>query len=126
MDGWWDCDALDEMCFRAIRARLEERVPLNFRTTLAVATSLLFNLQSRSRAGVIGKRHYDVGNDFFECMLDPSMQYSCAWFRDTDDLAQAQREKMDLICRKLECISKLGLVSGSTAYRSLSAVEGRQ
>ena len=41
------------------------------------------------------------GNDFFECMLDPSMQYSCAWFRDTDDLAQAQREKMDLICRKL-------------------------
>ena len=34
-------------------------------------------------------------------MLDPAMQYSCAWFRGTDDLAQAQREKMDLICRKL-------------------------
>lgn len=101
MDGWWECDALDEMCCRAIRAQLEERVLLNVTTALAIASSFLFNLQTRSRSRVVGKQHYDVGNDFFECMLDPSMQYSCAWFRDTDDLAQAQREKMDLICRKL-------------------------
>jgi cyclopropane-fatty-acyl-phospholipid synthase len=101
MDGWWDCDALDEMCCRAIRARLEERVPVNLHTAFAFASSFLFNLQTRSRSRLVGKRHYDVGNDLFECMLDPSMQYSCAWFRDTDDLAQAQREKMDLICRKL-------------------------
>jgi cyclopropane-fatty-acyl-phospholipid synthase len=101
MDGWWECDALDEMCCRAIRARLEERVPLNVPTALAIASSFLFNLQTRSRSKVVGKKHYDVGNDLFESMLDPSMQYSCAWFRDTDDLAQAQREKMDLICRKL-------------------------
>ena len=101
MDGWWDCDALDEMCCRAIRARLEERVSVNLHTGLAFASSFLFNLQTRSRSRFVGKRHYDVGNDLFECMLDPSMQYSCAWFRDTNDLAQAQREKMDLICRKL-------------------------
>ncbi len=101
MDGWWDCDALAEMCCRAIRARLEERVALNPHTALAFSASLLFNLQSRNRAGVVAKRHYDISNAFFECMLDPAMQYSCAWFRGTDDLAQAQREKMDLICRKL-------------------------
>jgi cyclopropane-fatty-acyl-phospholipid synthase len=101
MDGWWECDALDEMCCRAIRARLEERVPVNVPTALAIASSFLFNLQTQSRSKAVGKQHYDVGNDFFECMLDPSLQYSCAWFRDTDDLAQAQREKMDLICRKL-------------------------
>jgi cyclopropane-fatty-acyl-phospholipid synthase len=101
MDGWWDCDALDEMCCRALRGRIEEKVPLNFHTALAVLSSLFFNLQTRGRARVVGKRHYDVGNDFFECMLDPAMQYSCAYFRETSDLAQAQREKMDLICRKL-------------------------
>jgi cyclopropane-fatty-acyl-phospholipid synthase len=101
MDGWWECDALDEMCCRAIRARLEERVSLNVPTALAITSSFLFNLQTRSRSKEVGIRHYDVGNDLFEGMLDPSMQYSCAWFRDTDDLAQAQREKMDLICRKL-------------------------
>ena len=101
MDGWWECDALDELCCRALRTRLEEQVHLDFHTALAFLTSLFFNVQNRSRAKVVGKRHYDVGNDFFECMLDPAMQYSCAWFRETDDLAQAQREKMDLICRKL-------------------------
>ncbi len=101
MEGWWDCDALDEMCCRALRARLDQQVQLNFHTALAVLTSHLLNLQSRGRARVVGKRHYDAGNDLFERMLDPAMQYSCAWFRNTTDLAQAQREKMDLICRKL-------------------------
>ena len=101
MDGWWDCGALDEMCCRALRARLDQRVQLNFHTALAVLTSHLLNLQNRDRAPIVGKRHYDVGNDLFERMLDPAMQYSCAWFRNTSDLAQAQREKMDLICRKL-------------------------
>jgi cyclopropane-fatty-acyl-phospholipid synthase len=101
MDGWWDCNALDEMCCRAIRARLEERVPVNLHTAVAIASSFLFNLQTRRRSRLVGKRHYDVGNDLFESMLDPSMQYSCAWFRDTDDLGQAQTEKMDLLCRKL-------------------------
>ncbi len=101
MNGWWDCNALDEMCCRAIRAHLEERVPVNLHTAVAIASSFLFNLQTRRRSRRVGKRHYDVGNDLFEGMLDPSMQYSCAWFRDTDDLGQAQTEKMDLICRKL-------------------------
>ena len=101
MNGWWDCNALDEMCCRAIRAHLEERVPVNLHTAVAMASSFLFNLQTRRRSRRVGKRHYDVGNDLFEGMLDPSMQYSCAWFRDTDDLGQAQTEKMDLICRKL-------------------------
>lgn len=65
MDGWWDCDALAEMCCRAIRARLEERVALNPHTALAFSASLLFNLQSRNRAGVVAKRHYDISNAFF-------------------------------------------------------------
>ena len=98
MDGWWDCEALDEMCCRAIRARLEERVPVNLHTALAFASSFLLNLQTRRRARHVGKRHYDVGNDFFECMLDPSMQYSCAWFRDTNDLgpSAAREDGLDL------------------------------
>jgi cyclopropane-fatty-acyl-phospholipid synthase len=47
--------------------------------------------------------HYDVGNDFFALMLGPSMVYSCAyWDGGTDvSLEDAQRAKLDLICRKL-------------------------
>jgi len=101
MEGWWDCDALDDMCFRAIRARLEERIPLNFKTVVSGVSSALLNLQTRRRSRRVAERHYDLGNDFFEAMLDPSMQYSCAYFRDTTDLAEAQKLKLDLICRKL-------------------------
>jgi cyclopropane-fatty-acyl-phospholipid synthase len=46
--------------------------------------------------------HYDVSNDFYRLFLDPEMQYSCAVFTDgSEDLADAQIAKMDLICRKL-------------------------
>ncbi|WP_420783269.1 class I SAM-dependent methyltransferase [Streptomyces sp. LPB2020-019-1HS] len=49
--------------------------------------------------------HYDVGNDFYELVLGPSMVYSCAyWPSDGPEatLEQAQRDKLDLICRKLD------------------------
>lgn len=47
--------------------------------------------------------HYDLSNDFYEILLGPSMAYSCAVFpRDDASLLEAQREKFDLICRKLE------------------------
>jgi cyclopropane-fatty-acyl-phospholipid synthase len=46
--------------------------------------------------------HYDAGNDFFALFLDESMTYSCAYFRDgAETLADAQRAKLDLVCRKL-------------------------
>jgi cyclopropane-fatty-acyl-phospholipid synthase len=48
------------------------------------------------------RAHYDLGDDFFRLFLDRSMMYSCAYYHDVDDtLEQAQFEKIDLICRKL-------------------------
>ena len=48
------------------------------------------------------RHHYDVSNDFFSLFLDESMTYSCAVFsRGAQTLEEAQREKLDLICRKL-------------------------
>ncbi|WP_371772797.1 class I SAM-dependent methyltransferase [Streptomyces sp. NBC_01438] len=45
--------------------------------------------------------HYDVGNDFYELVLGPSMVYSCAYWEDGGTLEDAQRDKLDLVCRKL-------------------------
>lgn len=46
--------------------------------------------------------HYDVSNDFYRRWLDPEMVYSCAYFRDArQPLADAQRDKLDYLCRKL-------------------------
>ncbi|MEE1755925.1 cyclopropane-fatty-acyl-phospholipid synthase family protein [Streptomyces sp. SP18CS02] len=45
--------------------------------------------------------HYDVGNDFYELVLGPSMVYSCAYWTEGATLEEAQADKLDLICRKL-------------------------
>ena len=63
-------------------------------------------LHSRSRDRAAISHHYDLSNDFYQLLLDPSMAYSCAYWADTDvahgyALADAQRDKLDLICRKL-------------------------
>jgi len=47
--------------------------------------------------------HYNLGNEFYKLYLDESMTYSCAYFRgDNDTLEQAQRQKYEHICRKLQ------------------------
>ena len=98
---WWDCDDLEELCHRAIRAGLEHKVPTNAWALIEIAFGMVLSLQSKSRSKVVARRHYDLGNDFFGAMLDPAMQYSCAYFHGTADLATAQQLKMELICKKL-------------------------
>ncbi|MER5901431.1 cyclopropane-fatty-acyl-phospholipid synthase family protein [Streptomyces mirabilis] len=46
--------------------------------------------------------HYDVGNDFYEIVLGPSMVYSCAYWEDGGTLEDAQRDKLELIAQKLD------------------------
>lgn len=62
-------------------------------------------VESHSRAENMAavQFHYDVSNDFYRLWLDPAMVYSCAYFADEQQsLAQAQFDKLDLICRKLQ------------------------
>lgn len=55
---------------------------------------------NRDRSAI--SHHYDVGNDFYEHVLGPAMVYSCAYWEDPEGtLEDAQRAKLDLVCRKL-------------------------
>ena len=131
MEGWWDCGALDRMFTRAISAGLENKLRLNLHILALAVRHRLFNMQSRGRAPMVARRHYDFGNRLFETMLGPSMNYSCAWWSGLEDVRQrqarsaaspdasadalpacyppqpaarldeAQNAKMELICRKL-------------------------
>ena len=63
---------------------------------------LIVNLHSRRRDAAAIRYHYDVSNEFYALWLDPRMVYSCAYFRNGDeDLASAQEQKLDHVCRKL-------------------------
>lgn len=101
MDGWWDVERLDEFFFRVRRARVDREIRGDWRTLWLSLKARFLNLQSRRRAPEVAERHYDLGNDLFEAMLDPRMVYTCAYWKDADDLAAAQVAKMDLVCRKL-------------------------
>ena len=103
MAGHWDCDALDELFHRLLRFDVDAQVAAWDRWRL-LGESLrqrLRNPQSRGRAFMVGQRHYDIGNDVFQAMLDPTMSYSCGYWARAENLDQAQHDKLDLICRKL-------------------------
>ena len=100
MDGWWDCEQLDEFIARVLRARLDEAVG-HPGLAWAALKARVMNLQSERRAWQVGREHYDLGNDLYERMLDPYMAYSCGYWAQAGDLAAAQEAKLDLVCRKL-------------------------
>jgi cyclopropane-fatty-acyl-phospholipid synthase len=100
MDGWWECDDLEELFFRLLTADVEGRLF----TLCGAAGNLggaLFNLQVPSRAFAVGKRHYDAGNDLFRAMLDPLMIYSCGYWNGATSLEKAQENKLRLVFDKL-------------------------
>lgn len=101
MNGLWDCRQLDQMVCRLLSSGIEDMARSDPRYLIRFLPGLLFNLQSRVRSRKVARRHYDLGNDLFFSFLDPYNQYSCGYFEDTDDLAEAQLNKLALICRKL-------------------------
>ena len=102
MEGWWECDALDVLFEKILLAKLDEKAPKNLHDLARIAGARLFNLQSRKRAWIVGKEHYDIGNDLFFRMLDPYMQYSCGYWKNATDLYSAQQEKLRMLCEKLQ------------------------
>jgi len=104
MDKAWESEHLDETFHKLLRVDLNTRIRglAKLRFLRLFLRSLLFNRQSRRRAFQVGKHHYDIGNDVYAAMLDPTMSYSCGYWKDAADLAQAQRAKLRLICDKLE------------------------
>jgi len=101
MDGWWDCEKLDEFFSRVIRSQIQNSVKKNWTLIYGILLARMMNMQSRNRAFQIGERHYDLGNELFINMLDKRLVYSCAYWKDAQNLDAAQENKLELICRKL-------------------------
>jgi cyclopropane fatty-acyl-phospholipid synthase-like methyltransferase/DUF1365 family protein len=77
-------------------------------------------LHSRGRDRAAISHHYDLSNDFYRLLLDESMAYSSAYFTAADQsLADAQRTKLDLICRKLDLKPGMRLLDIGCGWGSL-------
>jgi cyclopropane-fatty-acyl-phospholipid synthase len=101
MDGWWDAGKVDELIYKILIAQLDKKIRRNFPILFRFFTARPFNLQSKRRAFIIGEKHYNLGNELFQHMLDKRMNYSCAYWKDAGSLDEAQENKLELICRKL-------------------------
>ncbi|PIE72364.1 MAG: cyclopropane-fatty-acyl-phospholipid synthase [Deltaproteobacteria bacterium] len=106
MDGWWDCDALDELFYRLLRNKADEKTADTglrkiYKSIKNYLVSVQNQIQRKTRAFIIGQHHYDLGNELFSIMLDKGLNYSCAYWHKAENLQQAQTEKLDLICRKI-------------------------
>jgi cyclopropane-fatty-acyl-phospholipid synthase len=101
MDGWWECQELDEFIYKLLQAKLDQKVKGNWKTSLYVLKTRLFNRQNRSRAVQVGEQHYDLGNDLYRAMLDSRLNYTCGYWKNAGNLEQAQEAKLDLVCKKI-------------------------
>ena len=110
VDGWWDCDDLTTMlrvlvANRGAVGRARDRMG----RAAGVVADPVRRLRPRRRPPTEDRAdvraHYDIGNDFFALMLDPTMSYSCAVFERPDmSLEEASTAKLDRICRKLSLV----------------------
>ena len=100
MDGQWDCEALDELIVKLIKAKLVQKYRTTWGNVLHAFKARVLNLQSPLRAYQVGEQHYDIGNDLYQAMLDRRLAYTCAYWKDAETLDAAQEAKLDLVCRK--------------------------
>ncbi len=101
LDGYWDCEQVDETINLILRSELSNSHKF-LSHIISHIQATLFNLQKSSRAFQVGEEHYDVGNDLYSRMLDKRMTYTCGYWARAQNLEDAQQDKLDLICRKMD------------------------
>ena len=108
MDGWWDCPRLDQFFYKVLNANLDKKIIGDWSIIFNLISSRILNAGRKSKAFEVGEKHYDIGNDLFQAMLDKRLTYTCGYWLNAKNLDTAQEAKLDLICRKI------GLKKGQT------------
>ncbi len=108
MDGWWDCEKLDQFFHKILLAKLNEKILTKPQFWFFAMQHLLKQIANSfwdtctvNKSLDLGKIHYDVGNDLYQLMLDKRMVYTCAYWDKANNLDEAQENKLELTCQKL-------------------------
>lgn len=103
VEGQWDCNDLSQMFYKLTRSKVvtaKDKRNLSFMKTILKAK--LLPAGNIKRSHLIGQKHYDIGNNLYQKMLDPRLVYTCGYFLDETELDKAQEAKLELICKKLK------------------------
>lgn len=126
MLGWWDSPAVDQLTTRLLSANLARAIRHSPRYLAHALRARVLNLQTPGRAFEVAERHYDLGNDLFEAMLDREMNYSCAYWKAATDLDTAQIAKLDLICRKIGLGAGMSVLDLGCGWGAFARYAARQ
>lgn len=124
INGFWRCDNLTALV-RIFALNLETLDKLDSAITRLGRPILKLidrgNRNSKQQAKKNIAAHYDLGNDMYRLFLDDSMMYSSAVYKDDSvSLAQAQQDKLKLICEKLQLKSTDHLVEIGTGWGGMA------
>src|SRR5688572_6133840 len=86
VEGWWDCDAPDQLFDRLLSSGVQRHIDFDRQNLATTLLARLTNPQSLARARRNSDAHYDLGNDLFAAMLDPTMTYTCGYWKDAATL----------------------------------------
>ena len=103
MLGYWTTRNLYLTLYNLLagQSKLQSIMNYNVQDGLTYVKNYFINQQNIEKAELNVHQHYDIGNDLYVRMLDKNLQYTCAFFQDTDNLNIAQEQKMKLIGQKL-------------------------
>ena len=119
MDGWWECQAVDEMLTRLLTVDATSFLKPSIPLIASTLKSKIVNMQTKSKAAKNAKHHYNIGNDLYTRMLDSEMAYSCGYWQSAKTLDEAQIAKFDLICRKLKLEKGMTLLDIGSGWGGL-------
>jgi len=101
--------------------------PVNFRMGRQWSQLRGLNKNKKSTQAEFIAHHYDIGNDFYKLWLDPTMNYSCAYFSSPkDSLEVAQRQKTEHILRKLQLKPGMKLLDIGSGWGYLLVAAAKQ
>lgn len=125
IEGLWECDDLVELFSRLMRVEANNKIK-TWLDNLKHGLNKIINYQTLEKSKEVINIHYNIGNEWYQQMLGPTMQYSCGYWlgledEDSNNLDQAQLNKISLIIRKLHIqpnmrILDIGCGFGTLAY----------
>jgi len=123
MEGEWDCSDLTELIrlFLIEQNVIDHRSPWMWLSRVAHRARRILDANTRSGSRRNIRYHYDLSNQLFATFLDESLTYSSAVFSGSAaSLADAQREKIDGVCRALDLRPGQHLLEIGSGWGSLA------
>jgi cyclopropane-fatty-acyl-phospholipid synthase len=102
MDGAWDAEQLDALVRRIIQVKATGSAIVTLNRFWHDLKSRLVNLQTRKGSMAIAETHYNLDHRLYQQFLGPYNQYTCCFFNKAKTLEEAEVEKLEMVCNKLQ------------------------